>query len=74
MALDHLLQEVSDDLLLEDGGWILLESASNPSFRARVEDFSGSYVECLERSELSVRFIESSGSSVTFVDMSEGVS
>lgn len=72
MALDHLLREQGDDLLLEDSGWILLESASDPSFRARVEDFSGVLVTCLEGSGQSVRFVEASEGSVRWVDYSEG--
>ena len=72
MALDHLLRELGDDLLWEDGGWILLESASDPSFRARVEDFSGVLVTCLEGSGESVRFEDGSEAVVRWADFSEG--
>lgn len=72
MSLDHLLREQNDDLLLEDGGWILLESATNPSVRVRIEDMSGPLVALLEQSGWLVRLEEGSASLVAVVEASEG--
>lgn len=72
MALDHLLREQGDDILLENGGWILLESASNPSIRVRVEDLGGPFVVFLEQSGWSVRLEEGSAALVGVVEASEG--
>lgn len=72
MPLDHFLLEQGNDLLLESGGWILLESATNPSVRVRVEDLGGPLVALLEQSGWSVRLQEKSASLVAVVDASEG--
>lgn len=74
MALDHLLREQGDDLLLESGGWILLESASDPSLRARVVDYSTAWVAVSEQSGWSVAVREASTMVVTMVEDSEGLS
>lgn len=72
MSLDHLLREQGDDILLESGGWILLESATNPSVRVRVEELGGPFVALLEQSGWRVRLEEQSAALVTVVEASEG--